>query len=114
MDAYKKGILYICVALLIYCAGYYLGSRAGIHDDGESIEPTIQYIQSAGREAETAGSAINEAETAVDNTGKSAEEIKRGNQQLTEISGDIADLISNGKQIIADISRSREKDSTTD
>lgn len=112
MDEWKKVLVYFVAAVILLCSGAWICSN--IHDDRESIEPTIQYIQSAGREAKTAAGSLNEAGAAVDNTGKSAEKIKRGNQQLTEISGDITDLISNGKQIIADISRNREKDSTTD
>lgn len=109
MDAYKKGVLYIFVALLIGCAGYWLGSRENIHSDGAGIDGAIDDLREAGQQAEAAESALGSAGGAVDDASGTAEDIERGNQQLTEISGNIEELIGRGQQILAGIRGRGEK-----
>lgn len=109
MDAYKKGILYIFVALLICCAGYWLGSRENVHSDGAGIDGALDDLRAAGQQAATAESALESAGGAVDDASGTAEDIERGNQQLTEISGNIEELIDRGQQIFAGIRSRGEK-----
>lgn len=109
VDAYKKGILYIFVALLICCAGYWLGIRDNIHDDGAGIDGAIDDLRATGQQAEAAAGSLGEAGEAVEDAAGTAEDIERGNQQLTEISGSIEGLIDQGQQILAGIRSRGEK-----
>lgn len=95
--------LLLLICLLSFCAGVYTGGR--ICSDGSAAEPAGQHIQSAEREAEAAAGSLESAGAAVEDATGTAEDIERGNQQLQEVGGDIADLIDRGKQIIAEIRR---------
>lgn len=109
VDAYKKGIIYICVALLIGCAGYWLGSRDNVHSDGAGIDGALDDLRAAGQQAEATAGSLGEAGEAVEDAAGTAEDIERGNQQLTEISGNIEELIGRGQQILAGIRGRGEK-----
>lgn len=111
MDALKKGIIYICIASLIFCAWYYLGGRADVHSDGARIDGALDDLRAAGQQATEAAGNIGSAEESVDEASRTTDEIERGNQQLEEIGGDLADIIDQGKRIIAEI-RSRSKEHT--
>lgn len=110
MNAYKKGILYICVALLIGCAGYWLGSRDNVHSDGAGIDGALDDLRAAGQQAEATAGSLGKAGEAVEDAAGTAEDIERGNQQLTEISGNIEELIAEGESIIAGIRGRGEED----
>lgn len=109
MDVYKKGILYICVALLICCAGYWLGSRENIHSDGAGIDGAVDDLREAGQQAEATESALGSAGGAVDDASGTAGDIEKTNQQLTDGNAEIADLIGYGESIIEGIRGRGEK-----
>ena len=110
VDALKKGILYICAAVLIFSTGYWLGGRADVHSDGARIDGALDDLRAAGQQAESAESALGSAGGAVDDASGTAGDIERGNQQLTEISGNIEELIAEGESILAGIRGRGEED----
>lgn len=102
-ETIKNFGLLLLIGVISFCAGVYTGGR--ISDHGSAAEPAGEYIQSAGQQAEAATGSLNEAGAAVEDATGTAEEIERGNQQLQEVGGDVADLIDRGQQIIAEIRR---------
>lgn len=109
VDAYKKGILYIFVALLICCAGYWLGIRDNIHDDGAGIDGAIDDLRATGQQAEAAAGSLGEAGEAVEDAAGTAEDIEKTNQHLTDGNAEIANLIGYGERIIEGICSRGEK-----
>lgn len=99
----KRYGLFLLICFISFCAGIYAGR--GISGDGGAGTAAGDYIQSAGQQAEAAAGSLESAGAAVEDATGTAEEIERGNQQLQEVGGDVADLIDRGKQIIADIRR---------
>ncbi len=102
-ETIKNFGLLLLIGVISFCAGVYTGGK--ICGDGSAAEPAGEYIQSAGQQAEAATGSLNEAGAAVEDATGTAEDLERGNQQLKEVGGDIADLIERGKQIIANIRR---------
>lgn len=98
MDALKKGILYICVAVLIFGTGYWLGGRADVSGDSGAADTAGEHISAAQDSTDRAGEANRDAQDTADRLGES-------NQT-------IADLIAEGKSILADIraAAKRERD----
>ena len=100
--------LLLLICLLSFCAGVYTGGR--ISDHGSAAEPAGEYIQSAGQQAEEAAGSLESAGAAVEDATGTAEDIERGNQQLQEVGGDVADLIAEGESILAGIRGGGEED----
>ena len=96
VDALKKGILYICTAVLIFGAGYWMGERADIHGDGDAADTTGEHLSAAQDAATAAGAANRVAQDTADRLGES-------NQT-------IADLIAEGESILAGIRGRGEED----
>ena len=111
VDALKKGILYICTAVLIFGTGYWLGGRADVHSDGARIDGALDDLRAAGQQAETAGSALDSAGGAIDDAAGTAGDVEKTNQQLADGNAEAADLIGRGKSILADI-RGRGEEGT--
>ena len=96
MDALKKGIVLICAAALILGAGYWMGSRADVHGDGDAADTAGDHISAAQDSADRAGTANRDAQNTADRIGDS-------NQT-------IADLIAEGESILAGIRGGGEED----
>ena len=96
MDALKKGILYICAAVLIFGTGYWLGGRADVHGDGDAADTAGEHLSAAQDAATAAGAANRVAQNTADRLGES-------NQT-------IADLIAEGESILAGIRGGGEED----
>lgn len=96
MDAYKKGILYICVAVLIFGTGYWLGGRADVSGDSGAADTAGEHISAAQDSTDRAGEANRDAQDTADRLGES-------NQT-------IADLIAEGESILAGIRGRGEED----
>ena len=89
MDATKKSIIYFAVGLLLFGAGYWMGSRAVIHSDGDAADTVGDHISAAQDAAAGAGAANRDAQDTAD---------RLGNSNQT-----IADLIEQGESILAGI-----------
>ena len=89
MDATKKSIIYFAVGLLLFGAGYWMGSRAVIHSDGDTADTVGDHISTAQDTADRAGEANRDAQDTADAIGA-------GNQT-------IAGLIEQGESILAGI-----------
>lgn len=111
MDAYKRYFIYALIGVLLFGAGYWLGGRDNVHSDGAGIDGALDDLRAAGQQAEATAGSLGEAGEAVEDAAGTAEDIERGNQQLTEISGNIEELIGYGESIIEGIrSRSEKKE----
>lgn len=106
---YKKCIISVCIGTLLFGTGYWLGGRADVHSDGARIDGALDDLRAAGQQAEATAGSLGEAGEAVEDAAGTAEDIERGNQQLTEISGNIEELIGRGQQILAGIRGRGEK-----
>ena len=109
MDALKRSIMYVCIAALLFGAGYWMGGQS-VHGDWAGAGGTGEYIQTARDEAETAAGALESAGGAVDDAAGTAGNIEKTNQQLADGNGEIADLIGWGEQILAGIRSRGEED----
>lgn len=112
MDAstIKKSIIYICIAALLFGAGYFFGCGS-VHDDRAGNDPAGGYIQSAQDEAEAAGNALDRADSANRDATATAGDIAEGNRDIEAVNRSIAELIEHGERILADI-RSRGETGT--
>ena len=97
MDALKKGILYFAAGLLIFSAGYWCGSRADVHSDGDTADTVGDHISTAQDAATDAGTANRDAQDTAGAIGDS-------NQT-------IAGFIEQGESILAAI-RGGDKEDT--
>lgn len=95
-ETIKKGIIYCCFAAVIFCAGYYLGGRADVHRNGDSIDTAGDHISAAQDAAAGAGAANRDAQD-------TADRLRNSNQT-------IADLIEQGESILAAIRGGAEED----
>lgn len=103
----KKGaaviaVIVIAVILWLQMCGSYL------YSDRSAADTARDSLQSAGQQATEAAGNIGSAEESVDEASRTTDEIERGNQQLEEIGGDLADIIDQGKRIVAEIRRGKQ------
>ena len=89
MNAYKRYFIYALLGVLLFGAGYWMGSRAVIHSDGDAADTVGDHISAAQDAAAGAGAANRDAQDTAD---------RLGNSNQT-----IADLIEQGESILAGI-----------
>lgn len=96
MGDIQKILLCAAASALIFGAGYWMGERADIHDNGAGIDGAGDHISAAQDAATAAGTANQDAQDTADRLGES-------NQT-------IADLIAEGESILAGIRGRGEED----
>lgn len=105
----KKILAVIILFLLSYMVWFRL--CGSIYRDGSAADTVGRDLQSAGQQATEAAGNLESAEESVDEASRTADAIEKRNQQLEEIGGDLADIIDQGKRIVAEIRRGGEEDS---
>lgn len=99
----KKSIICVSVAVLIFSAGYYCGSREDIHSDGDPAERVTDDIHDTQDTVDGAASSIDRAEESNQDAQDTAENIEQGNQQLQNSAVTSAGAIDRFGTILAEI-----------
>lgn len=106
----KKSIIYVSVAVLIFLAGYYAGSREGVLGDGESAERVTDDLHHAQDSIDGATDSIDRAGNANQDAQDTAHDIEHGNQQLQNSAGTSSEAIDRFGAILEEIRNQPAKD----
>lgn len=105
-----KKILAVIALFLLAGLVWFRLCGSCLYSDRSAADAARNSLQSAGQQATEAAGNLGSAEESVDEASRTADEIERGNQQLEEIGGDLADIIDQGKRIVAEIRRGKQTD----
>ncbi len=101
--SWKKGFALTIILLLVFAAGYYMGSRTDVHYNGDGVDRVRNDIRSTQDAAAGTAESLDRAADANQDAQDTARDIGDTNQKLQNSVAGSADEIECGQQILSRI-----------